>query len=116
MHIADEILKEVEERKIADIFSEPEKTKVFLQLKELEMIVISENGVEITEEGQKALDLGIKNYFAQKREMRSREKISEPEYTSEEEPAIDLPISYAIPAAIIILLLIMLLFGGIQMN
>ena len=61
MHIADEILKEVEERKIADIFSEPEKTKVFLQLKELEMIGISENGVEITEEGQKALDLGIKN-------------------------------------------------------
>ena len=70
MHVADTILKEVQEGKIADIFAEPDKTKVFLQLKELEMIKVSEERVEITEEGKKALDNGIKNYFAQKRAAR----------------------------------------------
>ncbi len=115
MHIADEILREVEERKIADIFSEPDKTKVFLQLKELEMITITESGVEITEEGRKALDLGIKNYFAQKRSIKPSPKESEDTTPSLlQEPSIDLTISYAIPAAIIVLLFLLLLFGDIH--
>src|SRR5690606_17867417 len=67
MHVADKILKEVEDGKIADIFAEPEMTKVFLQLKELEMIRLTEERVVLTEEGNKALRMGIQSYFAQKR-------------------------------------------------
>ena len=114
MHIADEILREVEERKIADIFSEPEKTKVLLQLKELEMIHISESGVEITEIGRKAREMGIKNYFAYKRSLRSKEAPGEAKPPPQTEPSLDLPVSYAIPAAILIILLFLLIFKIIR--
>lgn len=116
MHIADEILREVEERKIADIFSEPEKTKVFLQLKELEMIKISESGVEITDVGREALNLGIKNYFANKKSQKPEEVPSVAKPPPENEFSKVLTKSYAIPAAILLILLLMLLFGAFQME
>lgn len=109
MHIADEILKEVEENKIVDIFSEPEKTKVFLQLKELELIRVSESGVFITEEGKKARKNGLKLYFSQKRKEREElqeyevAEIGEPENTAQT-PA------FAIPLIILLLFVLLGLF------
>ena len=116
MHVADEILREVEERKIDDIFSEPGKTKVLLQLKELEMIEVSEDGVEITEEGKMAMELGIKNYFAHKKALRQTEASPETHSSPETEVCPDLTISYAIPALIIVFLLLLLYFGAIQLG
>lgn len=109
MHIADKILKEVAEGKIVDIFAEPEKTKVFLQLKELELITVKEVRVEITEEGKKALETGIRQYFAQKRAARSESQVrtSEP---ARNEPLLDIPVAaVAVPAAVVLFILLMLL-------
>ena len=78
MHVADEILREVEERKIDDIFSEPGKTKVLLQLKELEMIEVSEDGVEITEEGKMAMELGIKIILRTRKHLDRRKHLPRP--------------------------------------
>ena len=109
MHVADNILKEVKEGKIADIFAEPDKTKVFLQLKELEMIKVSEEKVEITEEGELALAKGIKSYFAHKRATRPLIPAPEP-VVEKNEPLLDIPAaSVAVPAAVILFILLMLL-------
>lgn len=109
MHVADRILKEVQEGKIADIFAEPDKTKVFLQLKELEMIKVSEDRVEITDEGRKALDNGIKAYFIQKRNSRPKDVPQHPAPETRE-PMLDIPpASVVVPAAVILFFLMVLL-------
>lgn len=110
MHVADKILKEVQEGKIADIFAEPDKTKVFLQLKELEMIKVTEERVEITEEGEKVLEKGIKSYFAHKRATRSIIIPQDPGVENGEEPLTNTPAaSFAVPAALILFILLVLL-------
>ena len=109
MHVADTILKEVQEGKIADIFAEPDKTKVFLQLKELEMIKVSEKKVEITEKGEMALRKGIKAYFADKRAT-STEPIPQDPMIDKNQPLLDIPAaSVAVPAALILFILVVLM-------
>lgn len=108
MHIADSILRDVKEGKIADIFAEPDKTKVLLQLKELELIKISEAGVSITNEGEIAVEKGIKSYFAYKKTTRSL-----PDRPEKEERKTDalslLGVVIAVPATLLLLLLFLML-------